>query len=365
MRVLRLKVLAPLALAFIVGAASDAAAQAPTVTATANGAIVTVQWTAVPGATGYDIIVTGSLVGTVAVPASVRSFTVTPPPGTYGIQIRGTAPGIQGPPSNLATVTVGGSSGPGAGPGCSQPAAPTVSVSVSGFVVSVTWNAVAGALGYRVEFARSSGATELVQTVGANQTSLQGAVPFPGPFFVRVVSGNACGTTSSQEQSFTVGSPSPAPGPGPGAGPRTPDPPPGQLLPVPPYAPAVVEDVGRRFAGDLANACGSRTWLYRVVAELRKRDTRWGLNWKRGHPGSLSTDIVTYNPTNRPDNLESQVYLFDVIGAICEGNYASWGDATHETWEAGLSGNPACGAQYCARWTLDPYLAAGFPLYPQ
>jgi len=367
MNVLKPKVLAPLALALMVLSAGKTFAQsAPTVTASVNGAIVTAQWSTVPGATGYDIIVTGSLSGTVAVPASVTFFTVTAPPGTYSIQIRGTAGTVQGPLSNLVTVAVGGT----VAAGCPTPTAPTVTTSVIGNLVTVSWGAVPGAIGYRAEFSRAPGGTELVQTLGAAQTSVQGAIPYVGTFYVRVLTGNACGAiASSPETTFTVGAPTPAPGPGPspGSGPRTPDPAPGQLLPVPGYGPSVVQDVGRRFAGDLANACGSRTWLYRVVHELRKLDTRWGLNYKRGHPGSTSTDIVTYNPTNRPDDGESQVYLFDVIGAICEGNYASWGDATDVTWAAGQAHHPDCnaGAPYCARWTIDPYLAAGFPKFPQ
>ena len=50
----KLSVLAPLALALLAVSAREAAAQAPTVTASANGPVVTVQWTAVPGATGYQ-----------------------------------------------------------------------------------------------------------------------------------------------------------------------------------------------------------------------------------------------------------------------------------------------------------------------
>lgn len=365
MKLAKLCVLVPAALAFVALSGSEAAAQAPTVTATVNGAVVSVQWTGIVGATGYDIVVSGAFAGSVAVPSAVTSFVVTPPAGTYNIQIRGTAGSVQGPLSNVATVTVGGS---GPGP-CGAPAAPTVNATAVGTVATVSWSAVAGALGYRIEFSRVPGGTELVQTVGAGQTSLQGSIPLVGTFYVRVTTANSCGATAtSPEVSFTIGSPSPAPGPGPspGSGPRTPDPPPGQLLPLPGYGAAVVDAAGAVYAGDLANACGSRTWLYRVLAELRKRDTRWGLNYKRGQPGSLSTDIITYNGTNRPDIGESQVYLIDVIGAICEGNHAGWNPgATAVTWAAGQAGDPACGTPYCALWTIDPYLAAGFPAFPQ
>jgi hypothetical protein len=362
MTIPRLNALAP-TLALLFMAAADAAAQSPTVTATVNGAVVTVQWTPLPGATAYDVVVTGALSGSVAVPASVTTFTVTPPPGTYNVQIRGRAGTTVGPLSNLVTININPG---GAPPGpCAPPAAPSINVSASGNLVTVSWAPVAGTIGYRVEFSRFPGGTELVQTLPANQTSIGGAVPLTGTFYVRVVAGNSCGTSPSQETSFTIGAPAPGPGPDPGQGPRTPNPPPGQLLPKPSYGESVVQNMARRYPGDLANACGSRTFLYRVVAELRKIDTRWALNYKRGQRGSLSTDIVTYNPTDRPDNGESQVYLFDIIGAICEGNYPAWGDSTPVTWQAGQARDPACGTPYCAWWTLDPYLAAGFPLYPQ
>jgi hypothetical protein len=34
-------------------------------------------------------------------------------------------------------------------------------------------------------------------------------------------------------------------------------------------------------------------------------------------------------------------------------------DVTDVTWEQ--RGNPICGTTFCARWTIDRYLAAGFP----
>jgi hypothetical protein len=354
--------------AIVVFGAKDAAAQAPVVSATASGPVATVQWTTVAGATGYDIEVTGSFSGSVNVPASVTFFQVTPPAGTYNIRVRGTAGSVVGPFSDVASVTVGGS-GPASGP-CAPPPAPTANVTTSGTSATVSWNSVAGALGYRIEFSRTPGGTELVYTVGPGQTSLAGVSPFLGTFYVRVVTGNTCGTATSPEVAFTIGSPAPGPSPGPGtsagSGPRTPDPPPGQLLSLPGYGAAVVDDVARRFPGELAAACGTRTWLYRVLHELRRRDSRWGLNYKRGHAGALSTDIITYNGTNRPDNGEPQVYLVDIISAICEGNFPTWNSApTDVTWNAGLAGDPACGTRYCAMWTIDPYLAAGFPAFPQ
>src|SRR5689334_19899101 len=104
MKFTKLSLLVPMALAILAMSAREAAAQAPTVTASANGSVVTVQWTAVPGATGYQIQVTGSFTGVVNVPGSTTSFVVTPPAGTYNVVIYGTAGSVVGPPSNTASV---------------------------------------------------------------------------------------------------------------------------------------------------------------------------------------------------------------------------------------------------------------------
>jgi len=381
MKLTKLSVLVPLALAFLAVSAKEAAAQAPTVSATVNGSVVTVQWTPVAPATGYQIQVAGSFTGVVNVSASTTSFVVTPPPGTYNITIFGTAGSTVGPPSNTASVTVGGSGG--SSTPCAPPAATTVTASASGMVVTLNWTAVAGTLGYRVEFSRTPGGTELATTVGAGQTTLQGVAPFVGTFYVRVVSGNACGTASSREVSFDVGT-TPPPGggtpPPAGQGPRTPDPVAGQpgvivhrgdpLLPIPGYGASVVQALGAQFPGEAALArpseCpgGNNNFLYRVVRELRKRDTRWGLNYKRGNAGSPSQDIITYNGSNRPDQGESHVWVIDIVGGDCGRGVATFSDKSQVgTWDQ--EGQPYCGTRFCAYWNLDGYLAAGNPLYPQ
>lgn len=377
MKLSKLSVLVPLALALFVSA-REAAAQATTVTASANGSVVTVSWTAVPGATGYQISVTGSFTGVVNVPGSTTSFVVTPPAGTYNVTIFATAGSQVGPASNTATVTVGG--GGGSPTPCAPPAASAVTASVQGLVVSLSWTAVAGTQGYRVEFGQFPGGTQLVQTVSAAQTQLQGVAPFAGTYYVRVVAGNACGTSTSPEVSFQAGTTTPGTPPPAGSGPRTPDPVAGQpgvtvhrgdpLLPIPGYAAGVVAALGAAFPGEAALArpseCagGNNNFLYRVVRELRKRDTRWGLNYKRGNFGSPSQDIITYNGTSRPDNGESHVYVIDIVGGDCGRGVATFSDKSLVgTWDQ--EGQPYCGTRFCAYWNLDGYLAAGNPLYPQ
>ncbi len=343
----------------------EAAAQAPTLSATANGPSVTITWTQVPGALGYEIqaaLAGTSYVATVPLPASTTRIVVTAPLATYQLRVRAFGVGLVGPWSNIETLTVSAAPSP---PACSPPAAPVVSATVQGLGVTLNWPAVPGAAGYQLQWSRFSGGTELVElTAGTSQTKNIGVA---GTFFARVVALSACGNAASPEVAFTLpaaGSP-PAPGPTPGGGNRSPNPGPGQLLPPPTYGDAVVMDVYRRYPGDFANSCGNNVWLFRVVNALRQRDTRWGLNWKRGQRGSLSQDIVTFNPTDRPDNGEAQIYLFDVIGSHCEGPRPTFNNVTDATWSAGAQGLCGAGNTWCAKWTLDPYLTAGFPADPR
>lgn len=343
--------------------ASEAAAQAPTVTYQVTGDRLRVQWNAVPGATHYDIVVGGSLSGQVSVPTTFVEVGPVPP-GTYLIAVRGAAPGVAGPFSAPVTIAIGG-----AGP-CGAMAAPQIAVSTTGNIVNLSWGAVPGAVGYRVQVGRAPGTTDIQFDVAASQRSHATAVPYIGTFYVRVLAGNSCGTiTSSSDTAFTIGSPTPGPGTPPptgGAGPRTPDPAPGTIIPRASlgYLRGVVEAVAAQYRGDLLNSCATSTFMYRVVHALRQIDTRWGLNYKRGNFGDLSHDIVAYNPTNRPDNGESQIYLYDIIAGHCGSNPGpNWQDVTDPTWAG--RGNSACGTEWCARWTLDPYLRAGFPADPR
>jgi hypothetical protein len=350
------------ALAIVALSATQAAAQAPTVTWQQIGNGVRVQWNALSGATHYEAVINGVEAG---IPIPTNFFQVSPvPPGNYTVQIRGAAGAAKGPLSAPVTVVI--TAGGGGGGGCITPSVPALSASANGMQINASWSAVAGAVGYRIQVGRSPGATEFQQDLSGGQTSYSNTVPFIGTFYVRVHVGNACGTVAtSNEVAVTVGAqtPGPAAPTTPSAGPRTPDPAAGQLIPRASlgYLRTVVETMANQYRGDLLNSCATHTWVYRVVAALRQIDTRWGLNYKRGWNGDMSHDIVAYNPTNRPDEGESQVYLFDIIANHCPISGSpgpNWTDVTDPTWAA--RGNPACGAEWCARWTLVPYLRAGF-----
>ena len=276
--------------------ASQAAAQpeyTPTVSASVNGTEVTIQWTPVAGAQQYNLVAgytpTAPAIS-VNIPASITTVRVAVPNGVYYVAVRAVAGPYSGPFSNVVEIVVPGGGGGG---GCT-PSAPTAGAQVNGPVVNVGWGAIPGALGYQVQYSRTPGITELAHNVGGGTLGHQQYIPMLGTFYARVVVATSCGMATSNEVAFTISDLT-------GNGPRTPDPPPGQMLPLPSYGQAVSLQVAQANPGDLANACGSRTYLYKLVRELRKYDSRWGLNYKRGWH-EMSTDIVTYNGTNEPDN---------------------------------------------------------------
>jgi hypothetical protein len=368
MKLMRSTRLIAAAFTLVVLSAATAAAQAPVLSVSANGATVTINWTdlSAQGALGYNLVVGttsgGSQVASVNLPSTITNIVVAAPSGSYFLRVRGLAASGFGPFSNEASVTVG-ASGPGPGP-CAAPSAPTVSATTAGLSVTVDWGAAAGAAGYRVEFSMTPTGTNLVQTVGAGTQSYSQYVGMAGTFYVRVVAVNGCGSTASSTVAFTTGAGAPPTG----SGPRTPDPAPGQLLPPPAYVGDVVQAMARAYPGDLFNSCrehgGNNVFMFRVLQALRQRDSRFGLNYKRGQYGDLSQDIVTYNPTDRPDDRESRVYLWDIIGGHCgDSPGPNWADVTSATWTQ--RGNPACGTEWCAMWTIEPYLRAGFPADPR
>jgi hypothetical protein len=321
--------------------ARSAAAQTPILSADVQGTLVTIEWTSVPGAEAYDVVVTGSVSGSVTLPSAPTRYVINAPPGVYTLQVRGRAGTLLGPFSNAVTVNVG------AAPPCPPIDRPTLSASVQGTVVTLAWTPVPGAIGYRLEGGRLPGATEASHTVGPGVTSVSAnAGSTTGTFYARVMTSNGCSTSVSNEVTITLSGGAPVP-PAPGPGPRTPDPPPGTRLPLPSYGPAVVEAVANAYPAALRNSCGNHEWLFRLVLALRQYDTRWGLNWKRGVVGDMSEDIVTYNFGPGPDEGTTSVYIIDVIHGHCGSNPGpTWIDQTEATRRAGTIG----------RWTLQPLL---------
>lgn len=157
----------------------------------------------------------------------------------------------------------------------------------------------------------------------------------------------SCGTGSPTSNSFSTPDPTTAK-----MQPREADPSAGGVLGRPGYLGAVVRDIANRFPAELRQSCreagGNNRWLFRLLSELRTRDKRWGLNWKRANVGDMSQDIVTFNHSSDPDEGTYNTRVFDVIGGHCGPN-PSWNEA--EQTVLGSRGSI---------WTLQPYIEAGY-----
>jgi hypothetical protein len=261
------------------------------------------------------------------------------PPGTYYARVHALGPGGPSGPSNEVAIVV-------APAACLAPSLPAVTATATGSTVAVSWAPVAGAAGYILAASGTPGGSPMVsQPVAAGTTSVAYPGVPPGTYYVRVTATNPCGASAtSADAVVTVTGPV-------GGGARTPNPPsptPPNYLPLP-NREAVVREMARLYPGELRASCGNNAWLFRLVHRLRQEDTRWGLNWKRSRVGDMSQDAITYNYGPQADEGTRFVHVVDVIGGHCGGNPGGvWIDQTI-LWTDG------------ATWTLQPYIAAGYP----
>ena len=166
-------------------------------------------------------------------------------------------------------------------------------------------------------------------------------------YFWRVNGSNGTITSAwSAPQSFRTPSaapPPPPPGPGPGSGPRTPDPQPGEQLPLP-NEQAIIFAIDAANPDAIRNSCieegGSWEFMDLAVAALRATDTRWGYNCKRGDCNDPSVDVVDYFYGIGDGVQSTEVYLIDIISAVCPGGNQSpsWTDQTQATADSGTIG---------------------------
>jgi hypothetical protein len=191
---------------------------------------------------------------------------------------------------------------------------------------------------------------------GGTTTINMGDLPYGRTLFWRVYATD--GTTQSQYSSIvsfrTPTAPSnPGPAPAPpgggnnpplpgGGGGRTPDPSPGQRLPLPNMF-HVVQQVAAARPDLLRNSCqehgGTWEFLDLVVDTLRTYDTRWGYNWKRGNVGDPSMDVIDYHYGPGGDEGSTDVYIVDIIGGHCGSNpNPVWNDVTDVTRSQGTIG---------------------------
>jgi hypothetical protein len=117
--------------------------------------------------------------------------------GTYYVRVLGQNAAGLGPASSEVAVTVGG---------CTAPAAPMLSGSRSGNVISIGWTMPAGGpvTGFVVQAGPTSGSSALFNGAVGAVTAVSAPVG-PGTYFIRVLATSACGTgASSNEVAITV-----------------------------------------------------------------------------------------------------------------------------------------------------------------
>jgi hypothetical protein len=310
-----------------------------------NGRDVLLSWGLPAGATGLQLHA-GSTPGA----SDIAAMPLAPstslgfaglPAGKYFVRLMAASAYGVSPSSNELEMNL---------PGCIAPATVPLSHSSAGGFVTVSWPAVPGAAGYRLDVSSTPGGSPnlLSQVYGPGTTRITTSGIPDAKYYVTLHVTLGCGATgSSGEQVLDVKAN--------GSGPRTPDPAPGTRLPLPGYGSSVANSMAGQYPGDLRNSChefgGNNVWLYRLVQRLRQTDSRWGLNWKRGNYGDMSQDIVTYHYGSGPDEGSRDVYIIDTISGHCGGSPGpNWADVTQATRDGNTIGI----------WTLQPFLAAGF-----
>jgi len=180
--------------------------------------------------------------------------------------------------------------------------------------------------------------------IGTTSTQFEDELAPSTQFWWRARATNGTVTTNwSVTATFLTPSAPTSPPTPPSGGPRTPDPTPGTQLPLPNQA-ALVEQVAAQDPAALANSCieegGSWRFMDAVVTALRATDTRWGYNCKRGNCSDISIDVVDYFHGIGDGQNSTDVYLIDVISAVCPGGNqsADWIDQTGATADEGSVG---------------------------
>ncbi|HVG86445.1 MAG TPA: hypothetical protein VM820_18100 [Vicinamibacterales bacterium] len=314
-----------------------------------NGVAGVLTWNASSGNLSHYVLQAGTTPGGADVvshplPPTATSLVVPfVPPGTYYLRVVPFNGNSAGPASNEARLEMP------AGGGCTAPPARVITPTVFGQYVRLSWPVVPGADLYQLNYTGTfSGASPIAGNVGSVTVP---RVPL-GVYAATLTTYFACGlATAGPAATITVdGAPPP--------GPRTPNPPAGERLPLPNRF-NVVNAVAARFPNEFRHSCptehrgDTNRFLFELVRELRREDNRWGLNWKRGNRGDMSQDIITYNYGSESDEDTTQVYIVDTMFGHCGPSPSpGWIDQTAATRNAGAIG----------RWTLLPYLDAGYPL---
>jgi hypothetical protein len=307
-----------------------------------NGTGLVALWTPGGGsATGYRLYATTSPGGAplAVLTSSIPTWGIAGgvPANTYYFRVTAyNAVGESAPSSEVAVVMpVGGA--------CDAPPAPVLSTAAWGNILTSSWTPIAGAASYLFNYNGAGFVGQLAFGGSQNRFSYRGLPAATWQFSVQAVF--ACGQAGAAGPSTLVVDNSTLK-----LTPRAPDP----SGPTPPnYIPmpdrfAVVQRLARDYPGEIRNSCGRHEFLFRLLAELRKEDKRWGLNWKRNIFGSLSEDVLDYNYGSEADEGTRQVHVVDFIAGHCGPNPGpAWINQT-VLFSSG------------ATWTLIPFIEAGY-----
>ena len=159
-----------------------------------TGTTVSLQWQPSPGGAAVQYVIEAgstpgaSNVGRFNVGSATSIVANSVAAGTFYVRIRASAGGIDSVPSNEAVFTVGASCVTG-------PTAPgTLSSTVAGSTVQLSWGPAAGVSTYLIEVGSTAGASNLATfDLGTTTTSYQAVGVGGGTYFVRVRGRNACG----------------------------------------------------------------------------------------------------------------------------------------------------------------------------
>jgi hypothetical protein len=320
-----------------------------------NGTSVIITWT--PGAGGGPVAgyrlragltPGGAEVG--VLPTATAGFAAgSVPPNTYYLGVAAVnAAGESGEATGVLVMPANGA--------CDTPPTPTLTTTAWGPYLTASWSPVPGASAFYLH-ANGPGFQGQVPIAG-NQTSFSHYGLPQGTWAFGIQAQFSCGTVGGVGLSNLI-----ADGAALKLEPRAADPPAGQALAGPSYGAQVVRDMAAAYPVQLAQSCGNDTWLFLVLRELRKRDKRWGLNWKRANIGDHSTDIITYNWGPDGDEGTPKMRAWDVIGGHCGPSPGpNWDEKTSPAppqfnGPTSIGGN---GAPLSALWTLIPYIRAGF-----
>jgi hypothetical protein len=177
--------------------ATGASAQSPSgLTSTVTGTTVTLNWSAVSGASGYIVeaaLVPGGL-PVATLPVSTNSLTVpNVPSGNYYVRVRAVSGGAPSGPSNEVLVSVSsGCPGP--------PLPPALAVRSTGLQASASWQSSGGCAptSYTLFVGSGPGLSDITVVNAGGQLGLSATAP-PGNYYARVVGTNQYGSAVSEE----------------------------------------------------------------------------------------------------------------------------------------------------------------------